>query len=348
MTDPTPITIGIPYRDEGQDFSLLTGGLLAALQELPPEVPCEVIFCVNGSGPGFAEDMASLLGQAELGQYQVRVITSPEGKISAECAIVHARHLQGYVTFVDSDVVLEKRVLWLLWTTLETDKQCMIVYGQPVPVFPRKRSLLHRLLRVHYSLREHAYRRPYFHGRAFMLREWFFDLPNEPRRVHPRIGARLRLSLGPIVDDIAMSRMAIARWGVCSIREVQEANVYFVPPDTIRGIYAAALRVALEVQRLDLLYPDHVRVLPKTCCVSSWRPGGLRHFSSRVQIAHLSYRMLFGCVNLTAKLHVVLVKAGVLRIRTFWVRVPGTKHFGRKRRVWDNFVKISSVKRKAD
>jgi hypothetical protein len=345
MTAVTPITIGIPYRDEGQDFALLAGGLVAALQEMPPDVQCEVIICVNGSAPGFSEQLAGLLGSTGLGQYQSRVITSPEGKLSAECAIGQARQLHGYLAFVDSDVVLEKRVLRLLWTTLETDQQCMIAYGQPVPVFPRELSLLHRLLRVHYSLRERGYHRPYFHGRAFILREWFFDPPSEPR-VHPRVSDRLRLSVGPIVDDIAMSRMALSRWGLGAIREVQEANVYFDPPDTVRGIYAAALRVALEVQRLDLLYPDHVRVLPKTSCTSSWRFGGLRGFSLRLKMAHLSYRILDDCIKSTARVHVALVKAGVLQVKTLWVRVPGTKHFARNRREWEEFRAFSPEKEK--
>lgn len=348
MTESTPITIGIPYRDEGQDFSLLVGGLLAAIHELPPDVPCEVIICVNGSAPGFAENLANLLGQAGFGKYQARVITSPEGKISAEYAIVQTRCLKGYIAFMDSDVVLEKRVLRMLWTTLETDKQIMIAYGQPVPVFPRKLSLLHHLLRVHYSLRERAYQRPYFHGRTFMLREWFFDHPNEPLFVNPRVSARLRLPLGPIVDDIAMSRMAVARWGMGAIREVQEANVYFDPPDTIRGIYAGSLRVALEVQRLDLLYPEHAKLIPKKNLTSSWHSGSLKRFSLRMRITHLSFRMLDASVNLTAKLHVKLVKSGLLQVKTLWVRVPGTKHFARNRLEWDKFDKILSREKTGD
>ncbi|MEI6702628.1 MAG: hypothetical protein WCL71_03715 [Deltaproteobacteria bacterium] len=339
MTNPTPITIGIPYREEGQDFSLLAGGLLASLQDLPSNVTCEIIICVNGSSAGCEGHLSGLLAPTGLEKYQARVITSPKGKLAAQLAIVKERKLNGYLAFVDSDVVLGKPVLRLLWSTLETDKRCMVAYGQPVPVFPVKLGLLHRLLRVHYSLRERAYHRPYFHGRAFMLREWFFDPPGDLRGINPKVVERLRLAQGPIIDDIAMSRMALARWGGCVIREVQEANVYFDPIDTIRGMYAAAIRVALELERLDLLYPQHAR-LKKSYSTSCWNSGELRRYSLRMQLAHALFRGLDAGIKRFAKVHVALIKAGLLRTRTLWVRVPGTKQFARNRHDWDKFRRI--------
>ena len=48
---PTAVTIGIPYRDEGRNLTLLAGGLLAALDELPRSYATLVkvlITCWNG------------------------------------------------------------------------------------------------------------------------------------------------------------------------------------------------------------------------------------------------------------------------------------------------------------
>lgn len=257
--NPIPLTVGVPCRDEGQDFSLFAGGLRDALKSLPPELPVEVLICVNGSGEHFTKNLTSVVESAGLSDFEIRFITSTEGKMSALKTIAEKRMLRGFLAFVDSDVVLEANVLRRLWEVLESDSKCMISYGQPVPVFPRQPNLIHRLSRVHYAMRERAYQRPYFHGRAFMLREWFFDDP-EPtpaNAVKPALAKRLKLHRGPLVDDIAMSLMAVARWGAVSIREVREANVYFDPPDDLRGLYAGALRVALELQRLNFLYPQH-------------------------------------------------------------------------------------------
>ena len=343
MAKPTPLTIGIPYRDEGQSFSLLAGGLMYAIQELPPDVPRELIFCVNGSRAGFAEDLERLLGEAGLDQHNARVITSSEGKLAAQRAIEQKRALKGYVAFVDSDVVLEKNVLRLLWDALESDEHCMIAYGQPVPVFPEKLNILHQIMRAHYALRERAYHRAYFHGRAFMLREWFFDNPDAPARVTAAVSNRLRLDRGPLVDDIAMSRMAVARWGEYAIREVQEANVYFDPPDDLHGLYAGALRVALEIHRLDILYPQHAH-LQKNLFRNSKKKHGLKRFSWRIRSMHSAHLALDTVIKVAAQIHVHLVRHGFLKIDALWIRVPGTKSFARHRLSWKRF-RVGSSKR---
>lgn len=332
----TPITIGIPYLDEGQDFDLLAGGLSQTLDALPPNLPREVVVCVNGSGDEFAGLLEARVAASPLSRHGARVITSSEGKLVAQQAIVESRSLDGYLAFVDSDVVLEPNVLHRLWETLEADADCMVSYGQPVAVFPDKGNTVHLLLRTHYSLRERAYHRVYFHGRAFMMRRWFLELPTATAVLQTKVAVRLRLHKGPLVDDIVLSRIAVARWGPEVIREVQEANVYFDPPDTVRGLYAAHLRVALELARLDLLYPEHAQ-LQNSVFSATWRPDGIRRFSMRLRALHACYRLLDAALRRAAQAHMRMVKAGLLDLDTLWVCVPGTKNFARHRHSWRNF-----------
>jgi hypothetical protein len=331
----------VPCRDEGQDLSLFAGGLRDALNSLPAEIPIEVLICVNGSGETFANDLASLVEVSGLSDFKVTVITSAEGKLEAMKTIARTRAFQGYLAFVDSDVVLAPNVLRRLWEVLETDSRCMISYGQPVPVFPRQPNLIHRLCRVHYALRDRAYHRPYFHGRAFMLRDWFFDDSRPATGINPALVKRLKLHRGPFVDDIAMSLMAVARWGTVAIREVREANVYFDPPDDLRGLYAGALRVALEIQRLDLLYPQH-GPLQENVLTKSWRKHRLARFSWHLRAMHAAHRALDAAIKAAAQLHVCLVKHGLLKVDTLWIRVPGTKSFARHRLSWKSFKRLPS------
>ncbi len=330
---PTPITIGIPYRHEGQDFSLLAGGLAQPLNELPTAAPREIILCVNGSSDDFAKYLETQVGDSPLKGHRVRIITSTEGKLAAQRAIVEARLLPGYLAFVDSDVVLERNVLRCLWETLESEPNCMVAYGQPVAVFPEQGNWVHLLLRTHYSLRERAYRRAHFHGRAFMVREWFLQPPTAPEVAHAADGKRLRLHIGPLVDDIVLSRIAVAKWGTGAIREVQEANVFFDPPDTLRGLYASQLRVALELKRLDLLYPEHAHLQDQVFRMA-WQLDGIKHFSKRLKALHAGYRFLDAMLRRMAHVHVGMVRRGWMDLETLWIRVPGTKSFARHRRSW--------------
>ena len=83
---------------------LLAGGLGQALDALSDGVRREVIVCVNGSPDGFAARLENLVEKSPLKRHSVRVITSAEGKLAAQEAIVCARTLAGYLAFVDSDV----------------------------------------------------------------------------------------------------------------------------------------------------------------------------------------------------------------------------------------------------
>ena len=340
----TERTVGVPCRDEGQDFGLFACGLRDAMKDFEANVPVEVIICVNGSREGFSKELLSILQQTGLADFDVRVISSIEGKLNAMKAIVKHRMRIGYLAFVDSDVVLAPNVLRLLWETLETDHTCMVSYGQPVPVFPAEPNTIHRLSRVHYALRERAYRRLYFHGRTFMLREWFFDDPNPLADLHSSAAKRLKLERGPLVDDIAMSRMAVARWGKDAIREVPQANVYFDPPDDLRGLYAGVLRVTVELRRLDCLYPQHAH-LQRDVFANVWRREGLRRFSWKVRTLHAAHRALHASLRCVAQAHVLAVTYGVLRLDTLWIRVPGTKSFARHRQSWGNYKKRSKLTR---
>jgi len=340
----TPLTVGVPCRDEGQDLGLFACGLRDAVKDLQPNVPVDLIICVNGSREGFSKDLLSILEQTGLADLNVRVISSAEGKLNALRAIVANRVKIGYLAFVDSDVVLAPNVLRLLWETLETDHTCMVSYGQPVPVFPEEPNIIHRLSRVHYTLRERAYCRPYFHGRTFMLREWFFDNPKPLIDLHSSAARRLKLELGPMVDDIAMSRMAVARWGTDAIREVPQANVYFDPPDDLHGLYAGVLRVAVELRRLDCLYPEHAH-LQRDLFANVWRRKGLRRFSWKVRTLHAMHRTLHASLRCVAQAHVLAVTLGVLSLDTLWIRVPGTKSFARHRVSWGNYKKRSKLTR---
>ena len=104
----------------------------------------------------------------------------------------------------------------------------------------------------------------------------------------------------------------------------------FAPALTLRALYAANLRVAIEVKRVSILYPQYTTGT-KTAEVS-WNPERLSRYSRRLRAAHLAYRVLEGVLKRLAGIHVALVTAGVLRVKTLWIQVPGTKGFRDARR----------------
>lgn len=65
------------------------------------------------------------------------------------------------------------------------------------------------------------------------------------------------LEEGPLVDDIFLSRLIAHKFGISSIKEIQDAIVFFIPPNTVRDCYGEQKRLIIEIARNDFLFPEY-------------------------------------------------------------------------------------------
>lgn len=58
------------------------------------------------------------------------------------------------------------------------------------------------------------------------------------------------------IDDIYLSRKAAIEHGPGAIREVAGGRIWFRPPETFEGMYRTYRRMRMEIERLNLLFPE--------------------------------------------------------------------------------------------
>jgi glycosyltransferase involved in cell wall biosynthesis len=185
----------------------------------------------------------------------VRILHSTGGKIEAQRAAVRPA---SFLVFADADVHVEENVLFELSRQLLDNPSVQVAYPSKVPVRPRSRTLLAEALYV-YNLRDgFQTTRRYFNGKCFAIRAWSAPTLAE-------LGSRLaglprdnfyQYHAGLRVDDVYLSRLVLERHGPGAIREVPTAKVYFRPPETLTGMYRYYKRLRLEIERLDVLFPE--------------------------------------------------------------------------------------------
>ena len=187
----------------------------------------------------------------------VEIVYSTGGKVEAQRAAV-ARCAAPFVLFSDADIHVEENVVYEVSRVLLDEPGVQAAYPSKVPVRPRSRSRLAEALYL-YNLRD-GFQTPrrYFNGKCFAIRDW--SAPTLPE-LEPRLAGLPRDNFyqfhsGLRVDDIYLSRLIMQRHGPKAIREVTIARIHFRPPETLAGMYRYYKRMRLEIERLDLLFPE--------------------------------------------------------------------------------------------
>jgi hypothetical protein len=191
------------------------------------------------------------------------VIHSEPGKIVAQRAIAAQRDFGGAILFTDADVRLNENGIAALFGALKDRPAIRVAYAQVVPIISSDCSSLETMLDTYYCLRHLLPPRRYFHGRAFILRSAEdltadYGMASRAARVPDRaLAERLRIDQGPLVDDIFLSRVIVHTYGLDAIHEEPGAIAYFYPPANYHDLYLSARRTRLEIERLNLLFPEH-------------------------------------------------------------------------------------------
>lgn len=188
----------------------------------------------------------------------VRILHSSGGKIEAQ----RAAHLDAqptpFLVFSDADIHVEENALYELARVMLEDPIVQVAYPSKIPLRPRSRSLLAEALYVYNRRDGFQTARHYFNGKFFAIRSWSAPTREElqPRLAGLPTDRFYQFHAGLRIDDIYLSRLLLARHGCQAIREVTRAKIHFRPPETMVGMYSYYKRMRLEIERMDILFPE--------------------------------------------------------------------------------------------
>ncbi len=245
----TPVTLAVTARDEAATIAPCLSSLLAAVEiaEQQAAVDFDVIVvldrCRDRTG-----DIASTFER-------VRTIDSTGGLVEAQRRVAH---LTEVVIFSDADILVDPETLLELHRAMQRDPSLRVAYPPKTPLPPLRSTRLAHALYV-YNLRQgFQTRRYWFSGKLFAIRGWSIptreQLADRLARL-PRDGF-YDFHAGMRVDDIYLSRSILAEHGPDAIRCADAGRLHFRPPETFVGMYRTYLRMRMEIERLDRIFPE--------------------------------------------------------------------------------------------
>lgn len=323
------LTIGVPVRNESRTLERFIGSLKDSVDLLPIHLAVEIIICINGSTDDSEEIAKHLVEECQGSRFNISIVHSKEGKMEAQRTILLSRNLHGMTAFFDADTIVHRHCLLNLWNMMEENPQLKVAYSYVKALNYGYETIVEWIESVHYAFPHFLTVRKYFHGRGYFIRptELFFLSDEEKERLN-RLSTRkryawMRLDVGPLVDDIHLSRALVQRYGSESIREVHNAVVRFTAPRTIRDFYHGQRRLLIELRRLDAMFPEHAH-LHKDFERKPDRKH-LRQASFDVRFHHFLYCFMEKCIRVIIRIEIFLLTCFRRRLDNFWVLLKSTK-----------------------
>jgi glycosyltransferase involved in cell wall biosynthesis len=224
----------------------------------------------------------------------VPLLHTTGGLVEAQRAVVRPAP---FLVFSDADIAVAEDTLAAVARVMLEQPGVMVAYPSKAPLPPRRRSLLAQALYVYNRRDGFQTRRQYFNGKFFAIRRW--QIPGRDE-VHSRSAALpadrfYRFDDGLRADDIYLSRWILHEWGPAAIVEVPQSRLWFRPPETLAGMYHYYRRMRMEIERLDLLFPE-LRAVHQRHGVRTYDWGRVRQAPGRERWLWRFFRLaLLGC-----------------------------------------------------
>ena len=167
---------------------------------------------------------------------RVRLLTSSGGKVEAQRRVANTTP---FVIFSDADIVVTENTVASVCRAMLDDPQLQVAYPRKQPLAPMRTTLLANALHCYNRVNGFQQPRRYFNGKFFAIRDWRVPTLEELR---PRLALLPQdrfydFHSGMRVDDIWLSREVLRRYGADAIREVQDGEIRYRPPETFKGMY---------------------------------------------------------------------------------------------------------------
>lgn len=246
----TEIPVAVTARNEERSLRACLASLAAAVDAArSPSVSPRLTVVLDDTTDG-SEEVARAAG--------VEVLSSTGGLVEAQRRVVRSFPAAPFVIFSDADLRVERPTLASLIEAMLGEESLRVAYPPKSPCPPRRRHLLARALHAYNRTDGLQTRRHYFNGKLFAIRGWRMPTREElaPRLASLRRDDFYDYHAGMRVDDVYLSRSIFMESGAEAIRQVDGGRIWFRPPETFEGMYRTYRRMRMEIERLDVLFPE--------------------------------------------------------------------------------------------
>ncbi len=232
-----PLSVIIPVRNEEATIEVFLENLSKADTCINNLFKREYIIVCNATTDRSVEIINKFIKQSP--NLNLKIIYSEPGILNAFHTGLSARSLDGFVSKLDADCIIQNFTISLMYMNLCKNKDIQVTYAEPIPVGMENEF---NYLQYHQWLRT---KRLYIHGRCSMYRSNPFDLFNFD--LIKKSGCR--------VEDIILSYCYAFYYGLSSIKCTDNAIIYSTPVDNKHDFEKKILRVKQEINMIETNFP---------------------------------------------------------------------------------------------
>ncbi len=243
------ICLALTARNEAQAIGACLRSVIRSVEVAEAHLPLRFDLVV------IADDCTDQTAAIAQSFARVRVIVSSGGKLEAQRQVANTT---AFVLYSDADIVLGENTVTAVCAAMLENPDLQVAYPLKKPLPPMRTSLLARALYCYNRVNGFQEPRRYFNGKFFAIRDWSAPSPGDlaPRLASLPPDRFYDFHRGMRVDDIWLSRDILRRYGAGAIREIDSSPIWYRPPETFTGMYRTYHRMRLEIERLNLLFPE--------------------------------------------------------------------------------------------
>lgn len=242
------IPIGVTARNEISNLSGLIKSLRTSIEYAERHLPCnfDLTIILNDNTDESSKLLQSL---------SVPFLETSGGLVEAQRVFANLNKESPFLIFSDADIRLEENAVFEVTKPFFDNSSVCITYAEKIPLKPTRRTFLAEALYLYNLNNGYQGPRHYFNGQFFGIRQWSIPRPNEIHWRPEQNNPFLHLEAGVRCDDIYLSRRVLYEKGPTAICQVP-TSIYYRPPETLQGMYRKYQRMILEIERLDVLFPE--------------------------------------------------------------------------------------------
>ncbi len=242
------IPIGVTAKNEAANILQLLSSLRrsVAFAESLLNVRYEIIVILNDNSDH----------TPELLSHEV-VWTSTGGIVEAQRILAEKRRDSNFVIFSDADILISQNAIYEISKAFIENPKLSISYVEKIPLQPQRKTLLAQSLYLYNLNNGYQSKRHYLNGQLFGIRNWNIPRASRLQWVASKNSSFLNLEAGIRCDDIFLSRQCLSEQGPQGIQLV-DGHILYRPPETLTGMFRKYQRMTLEIERLNIFFPDSI------------------------------------------------------------------------------------------
>lgn len=267
------IIVGLPVRNEEKSLYNNLKSIRNAILT-SNEMDIRLIICING-----CTDSSEVIAKKFKKNYPdigCEIIKSNEGVVNAQRKIVKFYKADAYV-FSDSDSIIDKHSIKLLLQALRLDPNLFVAYAKTKSLYDQKNKSFFYKIGILYDSQKLLTKRYYFHGRLFATKEWFMPADTDVlkrAKYNKKNSVLLKYYKNGILlaaDDILMSSYFMHKYGLKSIKQIDDAVCYSWSVGSLKDWFNTYRRRNIEMEKMYRWFPEYNYLKPYLNRRTDWK-----------------------------------------------------------------------------